>query len=328
MSDVQSIEATKLDELLSSLVVDYSPLNARLRSVPEQISCDCDGVAIRINFPSFGQGRPTVEMFIDAVSLYLTRFALPRSQILAHKNTYGKISADDYDRKSEQLKQEALDLFKKAQKATNRNGEIGELVLYLLTEWLLGAPQILAKMPLKTNSEMPVYGSDGIHVRYDAASQNLIFYWGESKLHASATGAIDSAMESISTAMEHENIKYELELVERYIDLAGLDTDSKAAIIKFLDPFEEESNNRVDTITCLIAFQFSGYGSVAGSDNKTIESSFSELIVSRVKELAPKVAKSVKEAKLEGRKIEIFFLPVPSVKVFRDYFQNKIGWNS
>src|SRR3546814_10487872 len=64
-----------------------------------------------------------------------------------------------------QLNQRALALFKRVRKASNRSGEAGELLLYLLTEWILGAPQIIAKMGLKTNPQMPVHGSDGVHVR-------------------------------------------------------------------------------------------------------------------------------------------------------------------
>ena len=135
-------------------------------------------------------------------------------------------------------------------------------------------------------------------------------------------------MESIGKALEHKSVKYELDLVQRYIDLSGLDDEAKAALIQFLDPFAEASNNRVDTVTCLIAFQFSGYKSAVGADNKELEKHFTALISERVKELAPRVAEAVKARGLEGRKIELFFLPVPSVKDFRDYFQDKIGWNS
>jgi hypothetical protein len=68
---------------------------------------------------------------------------------------------------------------------------------YLLTEWILEAPQLLAKMSLKTNKEMPVHGADGVHVRFCEDAQQLRFYWGESKLYADVGQGITAAVSSV-----------------------------------------------------------------------------------------------------------------------------------
>lgn len=136
----------------------------------------------------------------------------------------------------EVLRQEAFDLFKRAHVATNRNGEAGELILYLLTEWLLEAPQIVAKMSLKTNTEMPVHGADGAHVRYCAATGRLYIYWGEAKLYGSLDQAITEAAKSIAESLDDKKIKHEITLVKRHLDLSGLKPDAKA-MLDFLDPY-------------------------------------------------------------------------------------------
>lgn len=41
-----------------------------------------------------------------------------------------------------------------------REASVDELLLFLLTEWILGAPQVIAKLALKTNPQMPVHGAD------------------------------------------------------------------------------------------------------------------------------------------------------------------------
>lgn len=43
-------------------------------------------------------------------------------------------------------------------------GETGEILLYFLLESVLGVPQVVAKMELKTNPNDELKGSDGIHM--------------------------------------------------------------------------------------------------------------------------------------------------------------------
>ena len=49
----------------------------------------------------------------------------------------------------------------------DRTGEAGEVLLFFLVEAILEAPQIVAKMELKTNHKDEVKGSDGIHARWN-----------------------------------------------------------------------------------------------------------------------------------------------------------------
>ena len=105
-------------------------------------------------------------------------FSLHRTEIKKVTSLKATLPDDKLLIEISKLKSEAIDLFIRAQKATDRNGEAGELILYLLTEWLLGAPQLLAKMSLKTNRHMPVYGSDGVHVRFSAETNTLNFLLG------------------------------------------------------------------------------------------------------------------------------------------------------
>lgn len=56
--------------------------------------------------------------------------------------------------------------------------ELWEIILFFLTEWILNAPIAISKIRLKTNPQMPVYWSDGIHI--SKCWEKLIFW--ESKL--------------------------------------------------------------------------------------------------------------------------------------------------
>jgi hypothetical protein len=327
MKSTSNSTEPELADILASLRKDYTSLSARIRSLEHSITCECEGVSLRLHYPSFRAAESTVHDLTESVFLYLTPFALSRLEIAEVDSLYGKLTADEFRLKTVRLQQKAVRLFKLAQKATNRNGEAGELLLYLLTEWVLEAPQILAKMALKTNSQMAVHGPDGVHVRFDPATQQLHFLCGESKIYSDLDKGVAAAITSIEEALDEEKLKFELELVERNIALTALGDEAKAALIRYLDPFEEESNQRVTVTTCLIAFDFDAYAKVQGLKSAEVEVKFAEAAHLKLSELASRLARGLKKAGLEHHTIEFFFFPLPSVAEFRDLFQGKIGWS-
>ena len=175
------------------------------------------------------------------------------------------------------LESRARALFIKANQTTNRNGEAGELLLYLLTEWILGAPQLIAKMALKTNPNMPVHGADGVHVRYRESDKKLLLYWGESKLYADVGEAITAAAKSISEALKPQKLQHEINLVQQNIDFSGLKPEEKEALLRYLNPFEESYNERHDVTTCLVGFDFDGFAKVAKVNADKAEAQFTSL---------------------------------------------------
>jgi hypothetical protein len=312
-------------DILSLLSQDYSSLSSRIRTLEHDIKCPKSQVTLRLHFPAFRGTTPTVGELVDIISLYILHFALPRSQTAELEELFQTASFEQYSLRQSQLEQQAFALFKRAQEATNRNGEAGELLLYLLTEWILKAPQLLAKMCLKTNRNMPVHGSDGIHVRYYPETDALHLYWGESKVHTDVNAAISQAAESIVQALKHESITHELGLVSRHISLTGLSPPAQKAILRYLDPFDEKSNRRLSVTTCLISFDFPAFERTVSPD-ETPESVFCRLAKARLAELAPKISAALYE--LSDHKIELFLFPLPSVKELRDRFQDKIGWKA
>ncbi|MDK8826519.1 HamA C-terminal domain-containing protein [Corynebacterium striatum] len=87
----------------------------------------------------------------------------------------------------------------KFQSPNDTNGEGGEVLLYALLEAVTGAPKLLSKMGLKTSNEMPVFGSDGLHIlKTDEKNYQLIF--GESKMYGDLGRAISNAFESMHEA--------------------------------------------------------------------------------------------------------------------------------
>lgn len=316
------------EEIGALLRKDYSRvLSARIRALDHKVTCDAPGVTLRLHFPAFRGLDATVGELVDVIALYMLHFALPRSQIDGLKGLLPSLSFEELSLRHSQLEQKAFSLFKLAQQATNRNGEAGELLLYLLTEWILKAPQLIAKMSLKTDRNMPVHGADGVHVRYCDDSNRLFLYWGESKCYADVVRAISEATKSIIKALQHESISHELRLVDQNIDLSGLSQIAKTTLLGYLDPFDERSNQRVDVTTCLIGFDFDGFRKLT-SEHLDPEAEFRRLATIRLAELAPAVSSALQTENLSAREIELFFFPLPSVQRLRDLFQTKIGWNN
>lgn len=324
--ECSSEELSYIESALAALEYDYAKLSPRIRSLDHTITCNCEGVVLRLHFPAFRQGLATMQELTDAIFHFITPFCLPRSDVSSVKELYGKVSVDEFTIKYERLSEEARNLFKRANKLTNRNGEAGELLLYLLTEWVLAAPQIIAKMSLKTNRAMPVHGADGVHARYCTESSRLLLYWGESKLYSDVGDAITEAMKSIVESFDPEKMKHELDLMKRNIGFSGFSDIAKKAFLDYLNPFSETYNERHDITTCLIGFDFNAYASINMMDGVEAEKKFIELAKANIATLAPRVARAMTAAGLVGRPIELFFFPVPSVKSFRDMFQAKIGW--
>ncbi|WP_245339553.1 DUF1837 domain-containing protein [Rhizobium sp. CIAT894] len=267
-----------------------------------------------------------MQEMVDALAGYILHFSLPRSELDGLNSQYGLISAEDFLAAFEKLREEAMRIFMTVQKKTHRNGEAGELLLYVLTEWILSAPQIIAKMSLKTNRDMPVYGADGVHARFCGDTQRLLLYWGESKLHSRVSDAITDALSSIVEALNPEKMQHEIDLVQRNIEFAGLGPAARDAFLRYLDPYEESYNARHDVTTCLVGFDFDGFSAITRADSMTAEEKFSALAQDRLADLAPQVARKLKDCGLAGHPVELFFFPVPSVERFREIFQDKIGW--
>jgi hypothetical protein len=316
-------ESKGLAERIAALLTrNYSGLRARIRTLDNEIKCPGSAITLRLYYPAFRSDAPTIGDLVDTIALYIISFALPRSQIAEVYKLYDTVTVEEFSLRHSELEQRALALFKRVQDATQRNGEAGELLLYILTEWILEAPQLLAKMCLKTNRNMPVHGSDGVHVRYFEDKKVLCLYYGESKLHAEVGKAISAAMESTTTALKHESTKHEIELVHRHIDLTGFDQDAKQSILQYLDPLDEQSNHRVNVVTCLIGFNFDAFKSCLLTGEEP-EIQFRRLALAKLTELAPQISDSLKTI---TNQVEFFFFPVPSVEELRDLFQSKIGW--
>lgn len=120
-------------------------------------------------------------------------------------------------------------------------GEGGEVILYSLLEGHLGAPKVLSKMELKTNSDHYVYGSDGVHLlRTGKYTFQLIF--GESKMYADSGGVGSSVKLGIKAAfasigkVHDDGFDFDTWLVQSELLKEELDEEKLSALSAILLP--------------------------------------------------------------------------------------------
>ncbi|GJL94923.1 MAG: hypothetical protein DHS20C05_13280 [Hyphococcus sp.] len=312
-----------LSDQIALLLGDFSHLESRIRHLDYDTDKCGERINVRCSYLAFRDDKPTFDEFIDVISNHLTSFCLPRSEIKAAQQS---IQGGDHVQAAltmDTLSQRARDLFIKAKKGSNRSGEGGEIVLYLLNEWQLKAPQIVSKMYLKTNNNMPVHGTDGIHARYDSGLDKLFLYWGESKAHKTLEGGLSDALASIKKFIDEAKEKREIEIVSSFADFDGLDDDAQEAFLKYLDPYEEASNERVTVYSCLLVHNAPQFDNDASEDYEKL---YIEEVNKTVEAFISSINQKVKGKALEQQRFEFFLLPVPDVQDFRDKFQAKIGW--
>lgn len=314
-----------LGQQLELLLGNFSHLNSRIRHLDYDTTACGERIKVRCSYVAFQAGVQTFDEFIDMLSETIIPFCLPRSVIKEAQDAALNGDHVKAGRIFSSLSEKAKALFIKAKKGSHRSGEAGEILLYILNEWLLQAPQIVSKMYLKTNNNMPVHGTDGIHARYDSNEKKLYLYWGESKAHGSLDGALNAALTSIDKFLKDGQEKREIEIIATYPDLGEMTSDSKAALLEFLDPYSEVTLNKVPCFSCLLVHQFDYV-----FDDQMTDAEIEQAYVNAVNASAEKFIKSIK-AKIANkglslRRFEIFLAPVHSAEEFRDKFQAKIGW--
>lgn len=313
--------AMLIADQLESFLGNFESLSSRIRHLSYNTDELGDRIDVRCSYIAFKDGKQTFDEFIEVLYHQIVSFCLPRSEIApAHDRMKQALADNDavlVNQISTQLHERARSLFMKAKKGSHRSGEAGEILLFVLVEWLLGAPQIVSKMYLKTNNNMPVHGTDGIHAKFDDETKKLLLYWGESKAHNSLGNAFSSAMKSIKDFIDEGGQDFEVKVVSSFSDFNNATEEAKQAFINYLDPYSEDYNQCITVFACLLVFDFPLNDS---------EHAFTESANKAVNDFIKSLPKKLKDREMGDIRFEFFLVPVPSAQDFRDKFQIRIGW--
>lgn len=270
--------------------------------VDTKIVVNCHHVALD------GSGQPRLLDLTEALAEWMIDYAIPRRALLEIENDPDHVRR----RKTLALRNQAKNTFKK----NGMSGEQGEMLMFVIAEAILGLPQLLCKMDLKTDPEMHFHGLDGVHCGV-GNNDNLAVYWCESKVHKDVSKAIGGALDGLkpfllSAGAGDEDKKRELALVNRYMDL-GDDTLQKL-VLDALNPAKVEFNSVEWRGICFVGSDTDLYPDTPNSKSK--ETLAIELNVELEKWMKSLRTRSIKR-NLETFDIHFIFVPFGFCEDFR-----------
>lgn len=225
-----------------------------------------------------------------------------------------------------ELKDEARELFRKwkEEDITDDNqpksGEVGEMILWLLMEVVLHAPQVVAKMDLKTNPKLEVFGSDGIHFKIDE-EELLNIYFGEAKFYNDVSKALDSAFKSIEDFHDNAMHLHEYNLVTTQYKY--LNNNQKDKIYDFITG-EIKANEVKINHACLIGYDWDEYKKLDSGQRKEFISKFTDTYQEETVRLTKLVQKRFDKFSKKEFCFEVFFIPFKSVQELRTEFNSRL----
>ncbi len=196
-------------------------------------------------------------------------------------------------------------------------GEAGEMLLYLLLEAVIEAPQVVAKIELKTNPALEVNGSDGIHMRWHPTDNLVDVYFGESKMYTDVGAALTSAFNSIEDFHANGMRAHEYAMVTKFFK--GIDDEVKAAVADVLDTGLPGPDARINH-ACLIGYDWAATGLTPGQAATAVQAEYKRQFIAEAPSLHQRLQRRFNSCRRRQYGFEVFFLPFTSVQAFRNAF--------
>lgn len=300
--------APPVTELSRYLEVSLAQYSACLDSLPDQLHLDGFEATIRFHHLKFdANGEPKFRDLAQVLADHIIEycFSVRRRGKPRLPHQYARLSREGraYLRKM------------------STSGEAGEMLLYFLLEAVLGAPQMVAKMELKTNPRMENFGSDGIHMRWNEADGRLDVFFGEAKLEQTVYSALDSLMTSLEDFHADNLLEHEIGLVTSHYKHA--DEHVKSAVLQMLDRKEPADDCRINH-ACLVGYDWNEYGKLGEVKTADLHSEFTRRYAADLPRLHNLISSRFAGFTRRRLRFEIFFLPFRTVQEFRDAFNEAV----
>jgi hypothetical protein len=261
-------------------------------------------------------GQPKVEELCDCLVQHIIHYCLNARTRPSPLNEFDSVKYSQRARKLFIPKGATAD-------DPDETGQAGELLLYFLLETVLGAPQIVAKMDLKTNPSLEVFGSDGIHMTWDDVEQIVNLYLGEAKLYQNVGAAITNALASLESFHVNDMRRHECSMVTAHFKYA--DAQVQSVVADILDNKVPGSGVRLNH-ACFIGYNWDEYGKLPpGAAAAALNDEFQKRYLAD----APRIHKLLRD-RLDSfaRKhlhLNVLFVPFKSVQEFRDAFNRALA---
>jgi hypothetical protein len=287
----------------------------------------------RLAYIRFRENEPQDKQFAMLLGELLTSYAIPLQRRVNAGSTVADSSTGGDLRAAIRLHKEAVKLFLDYNAANPaRFGEVGEVIAFAIASEFLEAPQIASKMTLKTNSQMPLHGTDGLHVRL-ATDGSMFFYLMESKLAPDANTGIKAFCESAKKFRDDPDAKVnEIRIVTNLSNLDALTGPARAEALAYFDGYDSSKGlMRRDRHVGALTYTEKAYTKSIPIDDKAPASAhedhFRSLYAAEQVAHNVRLEKHAKEFGLPLGEYVVFTLAVPDMLKIKEYFAEELGGN-
>jgi hypothetical protein len=285
-----------------------------------------DDPVVRLLFPRFREDAPDLQDFADWLWRNAINYAIPlRKRREAQLKAQSSPSGADLSalaRLYDDTKRAFLEFNKKY---PHRAGEVGELIAYLVVLHHLNAPQIASKMALKTNTNMPVHGLDGVHARFENGVMTLYFL--ESKLAKSVNDGAEAYVKSTAEfSAGKKQYLVEYEILSDLGNLQALPDAERALAMEYFDVYGPKKSQRLERSVGVISYtEKIHYSNKIPKSNSSPpsahEAHFMNLLDGdRAKHVAC-LKKHMTSKGVSSSSCEVFLIAFPDIDGLRELFQ-------
>lgn len=205
------------------------------------------------------QGNIRKNDLLQFIAMKIVDYSIPKKQQIEAREYFNTYNSSW---KVLELEKKAKQLFT----GLDKTGELGEMMLYILTEEVLKLPQIISKMTLKTSGKMHYQGADGIHFKYNEENDSLDLYWGESKMEKTISSALRNCFKSITPFLTDPNSynsaqNRDLALITTNISENINNKKLEDFLVNYFDLNNDYSNRLNFKGICFIGFDVDNYPS-------------------------------------------------------------------
>lgn len=294
----------EFEQLRKSSDLNYE---AVFSTVPSTLKVGTYNVELDFHYLRFnGNGQPKIREMVNVIANHLVAYAIDATRV--HK--------DLTDAERGELFWEANKLLRDHE----QSGEAGELLLYFLMECALKAPQVVAKISLKTNPNVEVHGSDGIHARWNEATKNVELFFGEAKIYDDIYSALDDALKSIQK-LHLSGLEDEIRILTNHYKHAS--GPLKDYILKFAKGTEVKGSATLNQ-GILIGYDWAAYQNLEARPAHEREQALRKEYESDHPRLWALLEKRLQKANINHVRLHVFFLPFRRVDDFRKAFHDKV----
>jgi hypothetical protein len=284
-------------------------------------------------FVRFKEATPDENGLAEVVCNQVINYVIPKRKMA---EVVGTITADPSDMSVfSKLTSEARRAFIAFKSNTPsgqpqpRYSEVGEVIAFCLASHYLSAGQVAAKMALKTNSEMPIFGLDGIHIRAEADGTLTVFFLESKMVGDPKSGGEQYAQSAALFEGDRRHKLNEQRIARDLSNLDMLEDAVKEAAIEYFNPYSDQQASVRERFVGVIIYSEPAYADKLKVTDATPVDSHQKHFVEKYEQLSTQFAHELaaaltKKGAVLG-KCRAFYLAVPSVPRLKELFAKEMS---